>query len=271
MITSECITLPEFTETIRAMPRTIATEHPLPEQTNQQIGRLMHDFHDTLTALARAESENSAVWQESFTRMAAQFLKLMPEENPRQIHAAYIATALARQLGSLPQESCRIGLATLVADVGLAMRPPQSHTNPNKHDNAADPQSRSHVEAGWCCFKEIEHPQWQDAALASRHHHEQWNGRGFPDGLAGAAIPRVARIASIALDLAQAHCVEAKPLHESLMSLVQYSNQLHDPEIVAAAIELEDEIAQIYKHLAQRAIHPEQMLKHFSRTIIEAT
>jgi len=31
-----------------------------------------------------------------------------------------------------------------------------------------------------------------------RHHHERWDGGGYPDGLAGEAIPAVARIAAVA-------------------------------------------------------------------------
>jgi len=33
---------------------------------------------------------------------------------------------------------------------------------------------------------------------AIRSHHEHWNGRGYPDGLAGEAIPLMARIISVA-------------------------------------------------------------------------
>jgi putative two-component system response regulator len=31
-----------------------------------------------------------------------------------------------------------------------------------------------------------------------RHHHERWDGRGYPDGLAGEDIPAVARITAVA-------------------------------------------------------------------------
>ena len=41
-------------------------------------------------------------------------------------------------------------------------------------------------------------PGWRDAAPAVRHHHERWDGAGYPDGLAGEAIPIEARIVAAA-------------------------------------------------------------------------
>ena len=35
------------------------------------------------------------------------------------------------------------------------------------------------------------------ARLIARHHHERWDGHGYPEGLSGEAIPLVARIAAI--------------------------------------------------------------------------
>jgi HD-GYP domain-containing protein (c-di-GMP phosphodiesterase class II) len=36
------------------------------------------------------------------------------------------------------------------------------------------------------------------AAEIVRHHHERWDGRGYPDGLAGEAIPLPARVFAVA-------------------------------------------------------------------------
>jgi len=44
---------------------------------------------------------------------------------------------------------------------------------------------------------------WPGAARIIRHHHERWDGSGYPDGLAGEAIPKPARL------LAAADCLAA--------------------------------------------------------------
>ena len=37
-----------------------------------------------------------------------------------------------------------------------------------------------------------------EGKLVVRHHHERWDGRGYPDGLAGDAIPLAARVFAVA-------------------------------------------------------------------------
>jgi HD-GYP domain-containing protein (c-di-GMP phosphodiesterase class II) len=41
-------------------------------------------------------------------------------------------------------------------------------------------------------------PQLQDTLPGVRHHHERFDGHGYPDGLPGEEIPRIARILAIA-------------------------------------------------------------------------
>jgi diguanylate cyclase (GGDEF)-like protein len=41
-------------------------------------------------------------------------------------------------------------------------------------------------------------PQLQDTLPGVRHHHERWDGKGYPDGLAGEDIPRLGRILAVA-------------------------------------------------------------------------
>ena len=77
-----------------------------------------------------------------------------------------------------------------------------------------------------------------DLVLGVRHHHEHWDGTGYPDGLAGADIPLVARAMCVA-DSYDAMSFrrpyrQALPYHEALLELDRCSATQFDPEIVAA-------------------------------------
>ena len=53
-----------------------------------------------------------------------------------------------------------------------------------------------HAEIGWEILRDIDF--LGDAKLVVRHHHERWDGQGYPDGLAGEAIPLAARVFAVA-------------------------------------------------------------------------
>ena len=69
-----------------------------------------------------------------------------------------------------------------------------------------------------------------------RHHHERWDGAGYPDGLAGDAIPLVARMAAVTdvYDaLVSERCYKAALSHEKAISIIQSSaGTQFDPHIV---------------------------------------
>ncbi len=79
------------------------------------------------------------------------------------------------------------------------------------------------------------------AALAIRHHHERWDGQGYPDGLAAEQIPEAARIVAAA-DLAEALIsAESNPLaaRRNLASgLAAHAANALEPGITAALREL---------------------------------
>lgn len=69
-----------------------------------------------------------------------------------------------------------------------------------------------------------------------RHHHESYDGTGYPDGLAGAAIPRLARIVSVS-DAYDALINDRPyrkrlPLEDALLILSDGVGLQWDPEIV---------------------------------------
>ncbi|HXH82099.1 MAG TPA: HD domain-containing phosphohydrolase [Candidatus Tectomicrobia bacterium] len=80
------------------------------------------------------------------------------------------------------------------------------------------------------------------AALAIRHHHERWDGSGYPDGLRGEAIPLAARVVAVA-DVFDA-LVSARPyrpawsMDDALTHLEAEAGRALDPALVAALVDL---------------------------------
>ena len=74
-----------------------------------------------------------------------------------------------------------------------------------------------------------------------RHHHESWDGSGYPDGLAGTAIPMLARVVAVA-DAFDAMTTDrpyrkAKTRSEAVDELTLWSGKQFDPDLVRAFVE----------------------------------
>ena len=84
-------------------------------------------------------------------------------------------------------------------------------------------------------------PELGPAVPAVRHHHERFDGRGYPDGLSGEGIPLVARVVSVA-DAFDA-MVRGRPYArgisqaDALEEIDRNSGTQFDPEVVRAFLE----------------------------------
>lgn len=82
----------------------------------------------------------------------------------------------------------------------------------------------------------------QDAGRLIRHHQERWDGNGFPDRLAGEAIPLGARLLKLSVDFIELQCgmiLDRKLTRdEALLLIKKYTGRLYDPELCSRFIEL---------------------------------
>jgi HD-GYP domain-containing protein (c-di-GMP phosphodiesterase class II) len=82
-----------------------------------------------------------------------------------------------------------------------------------------------------------------------RSHHERWDGNGYPDGLSGAAISRLARIVAVA-DTFDAMTSD-RPYRKGLSAarafdeIEKKSGTQFDPECVAAFVALREDIIHV--------------------------
>ncbi|WP_176256798.1 HD-GYP domain-containing protein [Derxia lacustris] len=116
------------------------------------------------------------------------------------MHSVAVGTlmiALGRQAGLSPEAMRAAGLAGLLHDVGKASVPDAVLNKPGKLTEAEFSTIKLHPAEGHRLLIEAGH---HDAASLDvvRHHHERLDGTGYPDGLAGAQISTLARVAAIA-------------------------------------------------------------------------
>jgi HD-GYP domain-containing protein (c-di-GMP phosphodiesterase class II) len=83
--------------------------------------------------------------------------------------------------------------------------------------------------------------------LAVRHSHERWDGRGYPDGLAGEAIPLAARIIAVA-DAYEALTSDrpyraARSSEDALQEIARNAEGQFDPKVVDAALRMWNQAA----------------------------
>jgi Response regulator containing a CheY-like receiver domain and an HD-GYP domain len=162
--------------------------------------------------------------------------------------AAYSA-ALARAAGWSPAEVEMMELAAPTHDTGK-IGIPHSILKARRALTAEEWEvMKSHSEIGYDILSKSDNPVIKMAAVIARHHHEKWDGTGYPMGLAGEEIPEAARIVAIA-DVFDALTTkrpykEPWPLEEALRVMRQAAGSHLDPRLMRVFIEIMPEILRI--------------------------
>ena len=109
---------------------------------------------------------------------------------------ACLTRQLAEAIGLDAQDVQRMHIAGLVHDVGKIGVPETVLCKPGALEQHEVDQVRRHPEIGWTILKDI--PNFDDILPGVKHHHERWDGKGYPEGLSGEDIPLCARLIALA-------------------------------------------------------------------------
>jgi putative nucleotidyltransferase with HDIG domain len=148
---------------------------------------------------ARLEAANEHLRRVNISFAAAMVRALDSRDKYTAGHSAAVAVYcrdIARELGLPEADVTRVHLAALVHDIGKIGISAELLEKRSALDDDEWAEMRRHPEIGARILAEVE--DYGDIALVVRSHHERWDGVGYPDGLAGHAIPRLARIIAVA-------------------------------------------------------------------------
>lgn len=108
----------------------------------------------------------------------------------------HYSVLIAQQMELPDRLTKRIEIAAMLHDVGMMSLPDSILLHPGQLDPTQLEQMRMHPLLSVQMMQGMEFLEQEIPAV--RYHHERFDGKGYPDGLAGAAIPLAARILAVA-------------------------------------------------------------------------
>ncbi len=169
------------------------------------------------------------------------------------------ARSVAQRLGLSDAEKQNIMLAGLLHDIGKLGLPDELLSKPF---NTLTPEQRTlvmkHPVIGQNILLGID--KFKEAAILVRHHHESYDGNGFPDHLAGIAIPQGSRILQVVneYDSLIIGTLVQRPLKpaEALNFLIDNRGKRYDPAVVDAfATLLAETVKSGFTEIPLRTMH----------------
>lgn len=149
-----------------------------------------------------------------------------------------LAEAIARELGADEDTATMLRRAAVLHDVGKLAVPEEILLNPGCLTPAELELSKLHAAAGAHLLEAGSTPVLRLARMLALHHHERWNGSGYPAALVGDATPLPARIVAVA-DVFDALTHEraykaAWSQEEAAVELGRQRGSLHDARVIDA-------------------------------------
>ncbi len=195
-----------------------------------------------ISAESRAAAAAIGRWaHDTATEALASVLAPQPNHRGRPSDMiASLATGIALQLGLPEEEIERVRIASLLHDLGKLAVPPEILDKPEALTDGEWQAIGEHPRIGQVILEQAS--SLREAIPVVLHHHERFNGGGYPHGLRGNEIPLGARIVAVA-DAYHAMVHDrpysaAKSHQDALAELERNAGTQFDPEVVRVFTEI---------------------------------
>lgn len=160
---------------------------------------------------------------------------------------------ICKILGKEENECEKIKIASVLHDIGKVGIPDEVLNKPSKLSDAEWTMMKTHSKLGYNMLIDSEFESMKLAAIIALDHHERWDGKGYPNGKAGAEITLVGRICAVAdvFDSLLDMRVYKKPWSEESVReyFVSMSGVQFDPHITSILLENFDMFINTWKSL----------------------
>lgn len=154
------------------------------------------------------------------------------------MRVAYFSLVTGREFGLSEEELKELELSAIFHDIGKIGTPDGVLNKPSRLTEEEFLIMKKHPELSYEILKE--YPLFEKIAINARHHHERYDGRGYPSAMKGEEIPLFSRIILIAdtFDAMTSTRVYRKGLDYSVAfeELHQFSGTQFDPSCVKAFV-----------------------------------
>ena len=171
----------------------------------------------------------------------------------------HYAVGIAKTMKITPKQIDVIRRAAMIHDIGKIGIPDAILSKPGK----LTPRERSVIEQHpLIAVRILEKMTFLEQEIAIvRHHHEKWNGQGYPDGISNTVIPLGARIMAVAdtFDALTSNRPyhNARPLTEAIEILVDSSGYDYDSRVVKGMVSW---VRKVRSQLGDAQLAPEDLL-----------
>jgi len=135
-----------------------------------------------------------------FLQAIEEIMEIIEQRNPHMADHAekvqHYAVLLAKEMGLPDRVIKRVEIASMLHDIGMLAMPDSVLLCPHELDANQTELMRKHPLYSVRIMEGMEFLEQEIPAV--RYHHERVDGKGYPEGLAGAAIPLTARILAVA-------------------------------------------------------------------------
>ncbi len=216
----------------------------------QRIGRILElsYLQKNLQEEVEKQTEVAEKRRESVERLSLQMVEALANTidakdsytNGHSTRVAQYSVMLAKKMGYEGEKLEQLQYAAMLHDIGKIGVPREIINKPSKLTDEEYAIIKTHPAIGENILKEI--TEIPDIAIGARWHHERFDGRGYPDGLAGIKIPELARIIGVAdaydAMTSKRSYRDVLPQEVVLGELEKGKSTQFDPEIASLMMEL---------------------------------